>query len=396
MPLTFLPSCFKLCLIKRDSDPTTRKAMRGLGSFGSDDLSSNPEKPGAPPKPNREGLAPFRRITKPPIGRFFCLYTMAENLRPTVTDTSAGTGRDSGRVNRTTLTVGRTTFPDWRETADFPIDDPWSRHTRGAITVVRAMGGFRGDYTEAGIGDVRNAVAAGAHEQAMRGSTITGIDVDGWRLDVARKNLANVGVPAANVQLHEGDVVGFLQDLPQGERIQGWGVACLPQAPGFETENHADGFDADLPSLTGVRNLELSGTPVDDFGLTLNAGFLDALRSHVAPSEFDLMLTLSDRVPEPIRHELFTATGWELVDQYPTERPVQQDPDTGVTYVFPIDDGRRFFEATETHGYVPISAEEAEERRRKSAANGGRESLNVHHHLSVSHLRPKPVEVYVA
>ncbi|GEM_PF-2534194 len=291
--------------------------------------------------------------------------------------------------NSTQLEVGPERFP-WVETYDFPTQDPWSLHTRSVLAAIRAKGGFHGDFFEAGVGDGRNIPAAGVHEN---GAIIRGVDLDPWRLNIASHNLDTLGIPPSRLDLQAGDVVTYLRDL-QGERLTGWGVACLPQAPGFETHNDADGYDSELVSLASVRDMKLAGHAVDEVGLTLIAAFLKILSRRVDKSDFNLILTLSDRIPPGIREALFSQTGWEAVREYRTETPIQQDPDTGVSYVHTFDDGQRFHERTASGEYASIFAGEAEQRRVASELDGGRASLNVYHHLSVYHLRPGETLVY--
>lgn len=286
--------------------------------------------------------------------------------------------------NATILEVEGKRFP-WIETSDFRTQDPWSVHMRQVLATIQAQGCLRGNFFEAGMGDGRNIIASGVHKNS---EMITGIDLDFWRLNMARHNLENLGLSSERLDFHQGDVVGFLQGLPDGYKITGWGVACLPQAPGLEAPSHADGFDSKLASLDGVRNMVLHGQCVDRVGLTLNAAFLQSLRKRVQKNEFNLAIIFSDRIPSKIREELFKRTGWEIVQEYPTEKPVQQDPDTGVSYVEIFDDGKRFFEKTETGLYKHISAVLAEKRRVASENDGGRDSLNVYHHLSVYNLEP--------
>lgn len=306
------------------------------------------------------------------------------------TITGFGTdGRIVGINHTSSLEVDGIKLP-WHETPDFPLTDPWSTHTRNVISTVRGTGGFKGNFFEAGIGDARNALIAGA---GKNGGTITGVDLDGWRLDFARTNLANAGVPTDRIVLNSGDVVSYLHGLSPEDKLSGWGVACLPQAPGFETHNHADGFDPDMPSLSGIKDLTLAGHSVDDVGLTLNGGFLAALRDRVTV-DFNLLLTMSDRVPPEIRELLFGKTGWYIAGEHRTKKPIQQDPDTGVAFVVPFDDGRRFYEKITEDVYIPMPAEEVEKRRFASEQNGGRESLNAYHHLSVYHLKPGATVVY--
>ena len=275
-------------------------------------------------------------------------------------------------------------YAPWEEAIDFKLIDRWSRHFRESLRRIRKKGGFRGDFFEAGIGDGRNVLAAGVHEGDGK---IRGVELEGWRLYLTRHNLGTtLEIPESRLELHEGDVVEYLDNL-QGERLTGWGVACLPQAPGIETSNTADGYNPDMLSLQNVRDMKLNGHPIDELGLTLNAAFLKALRQKVDANDFNLALTLSGRVPRTLHEELFTQTGWKIVEAYPTEEPIQQDPDTGVDYVKAFDDGRRFYAMNSDDSYREIPAVEAERRRIAG--------LDVYHHLLVYHVRPAAQEVTV-
>lgn len=279
------------------------------------------------------------------------------------------------------------------ETADFPLGDPWSELLRGRIEAIADEGDFDGAIIlEAGSGDGRNALAAGIWDSS-RGITYVGVDVDGWRSQLARHNFDTVGVPEENALLLEGDIIEWLE-ISDGP-LRGWGIACLPQAPeGEGTASHADGYDPDASSLAKARGIWLDDRPVDDYGLTLNAAFLQTLRAKVAEDDFNLLITLSDRVPPSVLQELFACTGWELAGEHTDENDtlVQQDPDTSVEYVEVFDDGQRFYEQT-AEGHQPITAREAEVRRRHSLENAtdadaARDNLNVFHGLNVFQLRP--------
>jgi hypothetical protein len=298
--------------------------------------------------------------------------------------------RDHPFSKERALVVGDAKY-SWRETTDFPLADPWSEHTRNVIELIGHEGGFRGNLFEAGVGDGRNIVTARAHEylRTNRGSVI-GVDLDSRRLALARQNVLPL-LPEGQLQLYHGDVVQFLHQLPADERLTGWGIACLPQAPLQETVNCADGFDSHLASLQEVLPMRLDGGTVDSYGLTLNAAFLKALSEKVDKKDFTLLLTISGRVPSTVRKELYDKTGWSFQDEYPRREPVQQDPDTGIAYVRSFDRGISFTERTMNGRYHPITALEAEKRRVASIQNRGRESLNVYHDLYVARLVPQKI-----
>jgi hypothetical protein len=274
----------------------------------------------------------------------------------------------------------------FHETVDFPVGDPWSHHMRRIIDAVRIGGGFRGDLFEGGVGDGRNGlIARGAHIPGglNRMGSVIGVDLDGWRVDVARRNFATAGLPTDG--LIEGDVVRYL--LERRDPLSGSGIACLPQAPMGETVSHADGFDSNMDSLQIVRDMTLQGRSIDKYGLKLNGAFLKALREKVEPTDFNLLIILSGRIPSVVREELLDRTNWAVQVEYKTPVPIQQDPDTGIAYVSEYDDGKLFYEQVDGN-FEPIPAVEAEYRRGLSLVGGGRDTLNVYHDLSVYYLTP--------
>lgn len=283
-----------------------------------------------------------------------------------------------------------------RQTLDFPYDDPWSEHTRRVVDALRAGGEFDGrPFLEAGIGDGRNALLAidlgeGGAER------VTGVELDDWRLELAIDNLAAAGIDGGRIALHEGDIVSW---LASGTRqIDGWSLACLPQAPGEATENDADGYAEDAPSLSEYHGGRLGDHDIDTYGLTLNAAFLATLRKRVNPRDFNVLMTFSDRVPEEALEELFDRYHWGVAETYQAGEPIQHDPDTGVGWVAKFDDGNRFQEKNPDDSFTPISAEEAEARRIRSLEEAGddaRERLNVYHGLAVYRLQPKGFLRYV-
>lgn len=276
------------------------------------------------------------------------------------------------------------------ETADFPYDDPWSTLTRRVVNELREAGQLDGrDFLEAGLGDGRNALLALDMGEGGA-SRLTGIELDDWRLAAAARNLTAAGVDPDRVDLHQTDIVEWLQS---GDHfIRGLSLACLPQAPRSATENDADGYQ-DLDSLGPFHDVKIEGHTVDEYGLTLNAAYLGALRRRVIPDgDSTALVTLSDRVPRTVLERLFDKTGWKIFDVHQAEEPVQQDPDTGIGWIIRFDDGERFQKKDEEGQFVPISAMEAETRRQESLAYAGAEArdlLNVYHGLSVYHLYPR-------
>lgn len=277
----------------------------------------------------------------------------------------------------------------FEETADFPREDPWSELTREVIEGLKRDGRFDGqNFFEAGLGDGRNALLALDIAGEGGASRLTGIELDDWRLAAAARNLTVAGVDPDRLNLHQADVVEWLQ--ADGHAIRGWSLACLPQAPRIATENDADGYQ-EFHSLDPFHGMTLEGRSVDTYGLTLNAAYLTALRRRAEPGDLNALLTLSDRVPPTVLNQLFANTGWEIAEIYPSEEPVQQDPDTGIGWIASFDDGERFHEKDGDGQFAPIPVQVAEARRRSSLVTYGeeaRDQLNVYHGLAVYHLQP--------
>ena len=282
-----------------------------------------------------------------------------------------------GVVIKTHINVDGHSFPHI-ETTSFPRSDPWSIKMRRSARRVRESGRFDGAIVrELGVGDGRNLREAG--QRIIRAE---GVDVDDWRLEAAHQNLISGEAPLnVEVKLWQGDAVDYLLDH-QGngrERFKGWVLMCLPQSP--EGNNAADTFGS-TPNLDSYRERW------DKTGLTLNAAVLDNLRK-IADADLRALVIISNRVQPKYRDAVIKETGWEVEAKYKTEHPVQQDDDTGVSWVEKIDDGRRFFEKTQKGVFVPIVAAEAEKRRQASVESGlGRKDLNAYHHLTVYELKP--------
>lgn len=282
-----------------------------------------------------------------------------------------------GAVVKTHIEIEGHTYPHF-ETMDFPRSDPWSLKMRRSVRRLRVENRFDGAFVrELGIGDGRNIREIG---QKINGAE--GVDVEDWRLEAAARNLVTGEKPlGVQVSLWHGDAVDYLTGhLGNGSaRFDGWVLMCLPQSP--NGLNSADRYDGD-PNLDQYRGRW------DETGLTLNAAALDNLRQ-VASSNLRALVIISNRVPPQYRDRVIRETGWEVEGKFRTEHPIQQDPDTGIEWVKRIDDGRRFFEKAQEGLFVPISAAEAEGRRRESLDSGlGRRGLNVYHHLTVYELKP--------
>lgn len=303
----------------------------------------------------------------------------------------------NGSIGRGELQVGQDVLRI-RQTTDFPLTDGWSRGKRVVVDARRTRGDFRRrPVLEAGVGDGRNLLVAGVHlEPGNSTAVVSGVDLDPWRAGLARENLLAAGVPENRLDIRVGDAIADLQARRSGDLVEGSYLACLPQAPGIETQNHADGIDPTLKTLDATRDLPLGPQSVDTYGLSLNAAFLDALRNNVHEPNSDVQVTISGRVPAAVRGSLFTETGWQVVEVH--GGMVQQDADTGVSYVgkyaeeLDPDEGDGFFERRRGGLYTPIFANEAEERRQDYVL-GRTDNLNVHHnvfeYIAVPSDRPK-------
>lgn len=278
------------------------------------------------------------------------------------------------QIGLTTLEINGKVVPHL-QTVDFPVNDPWSLLFRRSIAELRIKRAFKGSLvTELGIGDGRNIKEVGSNVAG-----VVGIDIERWRIEVASINLGSAS-EITPLELWKGDAVTYLDKLKRGKSsLSGWAILCLPQSP--EGENSADRYD-------GASNLDTYRSDWDESGLTLNAAVLDHLRE-VSDLNLRALIILSDRVPEEIKRSFFTRTGWVVENLDRTIVPIQQDPDTGIAWVEKIDDGRRFYEKVDGY-FEPISAFEAERRRKESLESGlGREVLNVYHGLTVYQLRGK-------
>ena len=93
---------------------------------------------------------------------------------------------------------------------DFPITDPWSQiGLRPAIKKLCKSGFFKGGVMELGIGDGRNIFLTG-----KKISEIIGIDVEEWRLSVAKYNFDNDSFLATvPTYLFKADAVNFLDEI---------------------------------------------------------------------------------------------------------------------------------------------------------------------------------------
>lgn len=267
------------------------------------------------------------------------------------------------------------------ETADFPQSDPWSRFMVDTIEALREQGAFHElPIFELGVGDGRNIRHAG-----ISIAEVTGIDLEERRLDLAWGNLVEHRLNDVPVEFWQGDAIELLHKWPllkRGEKIGGWAFVCLPQST--QAGNTADGYDSHASLLAPYKELW------DPYGLTLNAAALSKLRAVAAPNLRALVI-ISDRVPPVVREELVKRTGWIVENEFLTEEPIQQDPDTGVEYVKEFDDGKRFYELRDGI-YQPISARVAEERRLHSLSTGQeRIGLNVYHHLNIYQLAPAQI-----
>ena len=97
---------------------------------------------------------------------------------------------------------------DHLQTNDFGVVDPWSLFKRQEIGRRRLAGVLEGkQILEFGSGDGRNFREAG-----YSGSIITGVEIEGWRNELARHNLVGIEKrPEEKVKLWTGDASAYLR-----------------------------------------------------------------------------------------------------------------------------------------------------------------------------------------
>ncbi len=316
----------------------------------------------------------------------------------------------------TYIRVGKEIFP-LHATKDFSPDDPWSKGMR-TIIFERSPQFRDKPFYEFGIGDARNVLTL-IHAGSSP-SNIVGVELDPWRMELADKNLreANKNLEAAGYEevpydLIQADAVEWLRGLGEGKKLlEGNAVLCLPQAPMSGAENHADGYDGD--------NLPKEAQGWNRYGLGLNAAVLSGLSTKVK-NGFRTFAMFSGRVPRDVLDKMFDEAGWEVVYRHDAGM-AQQDPDTSVAYTEAFDtynpedpnSTALFYELEKGEGeffnpsvfyrlagdgdLLPISAQEAEERRGKARREestkpgAGRSGLNVYHELVVVELQLKEKE----
>ena len=285
-------------------------------------------------------------------------------------------------------TVDSVRFPDLKTTKDFPDTDPWFNWLADNIEGNPERFARR-EYLEFGIGGGLQAVAAlkGLKKRSDLPpiTNIIGIDIDGWRLDIAADNLNKSSIPYI---LYQGDAVQWVEE--QQERITNTAIVmCLPQAPLPKNtpsdqmnkySSNADVYHEDLlPEFAKKYNR---------WGLGLNAAVLGTLIEHIG-DDMDVSVVFSGRVPENVIRYMIHDLGWRVVDIAETPEPIQQDPDTDIFYVSAYANEsyeNLFWEKLSNGKFSPISAEEAEKRLR--LANRDRNNFNVYHHVAVWHLEP--------
>ncbi|HWY78972.1 MAG TPA: hypothetical protein VNW29_01300 [Candidatus Sulfotelmatobacter sp.] len=311
---------------------------------------------------------------------------MAERVVPVQQVLNRSEAQMNGLIGRAPIKVGSKII-EIDFTKDFPLTDGWSVFKGEVIKLRRKRGNFSGrDGTEAGVGDGRNLLYAGVTRETLeRGIHVTGVDIDPWRAVLAYQNLLSAGVPDNQLSIMVGGVVNELVARDPDTLYQGWNFACLPQAPGAETISTADGIDATRDTLDGGRDLALGPLSVDQYGLSLNAAYLEALRNRVTEVGTDVQVTLSGRVPTLVRNRLFRQTGWQIKEIFRTRLPVRQDVDTGVAFVgqfaaeLDSQRGEGFFESPDGEHFFPLDPYIAEERRQIAENHGT--LPDVHHHV---------------
>lgn len=282
-------------------------------------------------------------------------------------------------------TVESTRFPGLKTTRDFPDSDPWFNWLADDIEANPERFAGR-EYLEFGIGGGLQAVAAltglGKKPNLPPIEKIIGIDIDDWRLDIAAQNLGKfTTVPYI---LYQEDAVQWVEEL-QEKIVKTAIVMCLPQAP---LPEQAEGYNSNADTYD-VNKLPQIARKYNKYGLGLNAAVLGTLIQHVGEAT-DVSVVFSGRVPENVIRDMIRDLGWRVVDIVETPEPIQQDPDTDISYV--LDYANKspedlFYEKQPDGEFSPISAVEAE--KRLLAANKKRDNLNVYHYVSVWHLEPQ-------
>jgi len=281
-------------------------------------------------------------------------------------------------------TVESNRFPGLKTTKDFPDTDPWFKWLADDIEGHPERFAGR-KYLEFGIGGGLQAIAAlkGLEKKPNLDpiTNIWGIDIDDWRLDIAAKNLNGFKTPNS---LYQGDAVQWIEE--QQEKIINTAIImCLPQAP---LPEQAEGYDSNADTYH-VDLLPEFAKKYNKYGLGLNAAVLGTLIEHVGEAT-DVSAVFSGRVPENVIRDMVHDLGWRVINISETFEPIQQDPDTDISYVLKYSKESPedlFYEKLLNNKFSPISADEAE--KRLLLANKDRNNFNVYHYVSVWHLEPQ-------
>ncbi|MBI4973328.1 hypothetical protein HZC27_01830 [Candidatus Roizmanbacteria bacterium] len=285
-------------------------------------------------------------------------------------------------------TVGSIRYPDLITTFDFTDVDPWFRLLADYNEAHPKQ--FTGrTYLELGIGGGLQAVAAltGLEKRLDLPpiTKITGIDIDAWRLNIAAQNLDRFS--RTPYTLYQGDAVRWIEEQ-QEKIIDTAAIMCLPQAPLPKSATLRDGHDSTADTYH-EELLPKFAQKYNRWGLGLNAAVLGALIKHVG-NNTDVSAVFSGRVPENVIRDMVYELGWKIVNVVQTAEPIQQDPDTDISYVGKYAEESYedlFYEKLPGGKFGPIQADEAERRLR--LADKSRDNFNVYHHVAVWHLEPK-------
>ncbi len=276
---------------------------------------------------------------------------------------------------------------DLRTTYDFPDTDPWFNLLADCIEAQPERFAGR-KYLEFGIGGGLQAVAAltglGKKPNLPLVEKIIGIDIDGWRLDIAAQNLDRfTTVPYI---LYQGDAVKWIE---QQEKIANTAIViCLPQAPLPKLQLDQVGLFDSNADVYHEDKLPEFAKKYNRYGLGLNVAVLGRLIEHIADGT-DVSVIFSGRVPENVIRDMISNLRWRIVDIIETPEPIQQDPDTDIGYVINYANEspeNLFWEKLSNGIFGPISADEAE--KRLLLADRNRNNLNVYHHVAVWYLEP--------
>lgn len=276
---------------------------------------------------------------------------------------------------------------NFRELNEFPKDDPWHAFFEGLVRRQASLGEFSNAIIlEGGIGVgslMLEAIFATDDAGLPAPQHIIGVDIQPVALDLAHHHLQQVGFE--NHTLWHAGVIQYLQ---AHEAISATvGIFCLPQVPDPYRYRKKPALRVSESDSYDPAYVPEEYRRYGDVGLALVAGTLAELH-RVATPDFTAYVIISGRVPRARRDEIIALMGWTILEEFITETPIQQDPDTPLHSYLPtahLSDEERFFEQTGDGEFRAISVKDAVDRTAEEGVS--RDTLNVHHHLSVLRLR---------